>query len=404
MSQEGTLGRHSPGDVVTATRVFYTTDTRPHPPIAANVTAVLLYEGDELTTVPVSVTSVSRKPVSTTTNLRSFSVAFTFQVPDTGVYDSSLTLKLSCEVYQSVDPNSFVMQDLYETIVLTSATGKVVGALPGVVLLPDNLFFPYSFESTPSDVSLRVFLANTSIFSRDNLATSLTNHKGIQGLQVPLNEVPEVRASLMPYAAVWDVDGSQEVSPYFAINPSISLAMREVHDFVNKNTASWSSDELSFTPEQIMAALYNGACLFNSVGSVTDFNMTNAAGSIRQFWVQYSSLWLLQSQVMNSIDTDFSFTNSSVTLDVDRASKYQQFADTLQSQLDERARNFKTILAKRGNISGDGSANPLSLRPGAIAALGLAMSPVSKVGYMLNPLSWRAALLGGSSNVGFQSY
>ena len=155
--------------------------------------------------------------------------------------------------------------------------------------------------------------------------------------------------------------------------------------------------ELTFTPEQLAAALYNGMCTFNMETPPTNFTMLNAAGSIRQFWLLYSAVWLLRSQILNSVETDFSYTNASVTLDVDRASKYQAFADQLDSWLTEKVKAFKTVLAKRGNISGDGSVDPTSLAKGAMGTVIISASPVVQGGGgTTNPVSWRSALLSGN--------
>lgn len=402
--KEGTLGRYFPGDTVQITRTFYTSDTRPHPPTGASVVATLMQDGTELSVLFTNVTAVSvRQSSGVALQKRAFSVSLSFQLPDMEVDENiALSVLLECEIFQSVDPQNFVMIPLHETIVLESRQNTPKGALPSVCIYPGEAVLPFAFRTSGDhDVSLSLYLGNTSVATYSDIFNDLESVKGVTSYRMPSTALTP---SLMPYAALWTVDDDQELAPLFLVNPSIAMAMREVHDFVNKNTSDWASQELTFTPEQIMAALYNGACMFNSIGSPTNFTMINALGPIRWFWVQYSALWLLQSQILNSVETDFSFTTSSVTLDVDRASKYQSYADTLQSQLEDKLKPLKTVMAKRGNISGDGSSDPLSVRSGAIAAIGLSLSPVSKVGYMLNPLSWRAALLGGGTNIGFQSY
>ena len=120
--------------------------------------------------------------------------------------------------------------------------------------------------------------------------------------------------------------------------------------------------------------------------------MLNAKNAIRHFWLQYSAYFLLLGETLNGIETDFSYTNQSVNVDVDRASKFQSFADSILGALNEKVPQFKTVLAKRGNTDGDGSVDPTSVAAGAIAVISIALSPVSNAGRRFNPYSWRTAM------------
>lgn len=392
------IGQVQPGDELTIDRPLYTQDLTAVTPTGATATISILDQAGTMVNAALAqVISVSRMTLPQHAGFAGYNLSYSIVIPDNiqGVPEGiPYTAVMAVTIHHT--GGDLELPAAQEAFSCVSSTDLTTGPLAGVMQVGTSGVLTYNFPFKPSaaNVSLDLYYGNIPKGSWTNLYTGGQWH----GPQLDFTfDATTLPASLMPYGALWTVDGSQEMAPLFVINPSIQMAMRELHDFVNKNCSDWNTRELTFTPEQLIAALYNGACLFNSAVLATDFTMTNALGSLRTFWIQYSVCWLLQTQVLNGIETDFSYTNASITLDVDRASKYQSFADSLESALADRVRPLKVAMSKRGNINGDGSENPLALRPGAIGHVGLSLSPVSKVGTMWNPMSWRSMLLSPGS-------
>ena len=396
------IGDVRPGDYVTLSRIVYVSvDPTTITGFSGTVT-VFDSAATPLGAFPAVISSLTPLATPPHGGRSGFQLDYQLTIPDTllptpegDVYTAVLALNLTSATGPVVVP------DIQEAFRVLGNVELPAGAAPEVVLSGMPASLEYTFPAMPTSLSLDIYLGNVlQAHYPVPLVTGPT--VGWTGLTAafPLDTTP-LQPSLMPYAAIWTVNGTPDIAPLFVINPSIHLAMKELHNQINKNCSDWGLAELTMTPEQLIAALYNGACLFNAAHYLTNFSMLNAQGMIRTFWLQYSAVWLLQSQSLNGIETDFSFSSSSTTLDVDRAAKYQQFADSLLSQISEACRPLKFNLNKRGQIDGDGSNNPLALRNGAIGAISMSLSPVSKVGTMFNPLSWRAALLnpGASMNL-----
>lgn len=394
------FGRVSPGDVLFLTKTLYSENSQ-ITPVSASVQVSLLDTDGTLLALLTGSNATVIVPANqgyATSFASAYEVSFSLRIPDylQGSSDGiPLTAILALTVVD--DHNKSVQLSLQEGVELYQEQDTVYGAQGAVGIIPKPTTLKVTDYSPiqGKSVSLDIYNGNENVYSLQNVQNSATVIGNTLTFSLPLS--PKIPVSLQPYAVLWDIEGDQHVAPFYMLNPSIYLAMKELHDYVNKNCSDWAMQELTFTPEQLAAALYNGMCTFNMETPPTNFTMLNAAGSIRQFWLLYSAVWLLRSQILNSVETDFSYTNASVTLDVDRASKYQAFADQLDSWLTEKVKAFKTVLAKRGNISGDGSVDPTSLAKGAMGTVIISASPVVQGGGgTTNPFSWRSALLSGN--------
>lgn len=393
------FGRVSPGDILFLRKTFYSQE-RQVVPASSEVQVNLLQEDGTL----IASLNGSNAQVSVPTNQAyadsfnsAYELDFTLRIPDY-LQGSSDGVPLTAMVELSVfDSNGNpVYLTLQEGVELYQEEDIVYGARAAVAMMPRPTKLKITDYSPLQGrkVDLEIYNGNDSVYVLRDVQNSATVAGNTLTFSLP--PVLAMPVSIQPYAVLWDVDEEdQHLAPLYVFNPSMHLAMRELHDYVNKNCSDWAMQELTFTPEQLAAALYNGACTFNMVSPPTNFTMTNAVGSTRQFWILYSALWLLKSQVLNSVETDFSYTNASVNLDIDRAAKYQQFADQLEGQLREDAKAFKTVLAKRGNTGGDGSVDPTAMRSGAMGTVIIASSPVVQGAGSLtfNPFSWRSAYL-----------
>ena len=205
--------------------------------------------------------------------------------------------------------------------------------------------------------------------------------------------VPDLEARLEHYTIVWsaynaDAPGlkSRQTGRIFIVNPSILSATDDMKLLIQKSrTTVAHQQDLLFTIPLLLAYLRRGRDAFNGAyGVLTSFTMMNAQGSVREFWLRTSEVVALRAQFLAEGEKVFNFSGQAISLDVDRTQYYQQLADTLQSQLDNEVKPYKTNLIIKGILGGDGNLNPaggVGLRPGAIGAVGITLSPAS-------PWSW----------------
>ena len=388
MSERNVLGTVYAGDTVRVKKILHKSALQGIS-IASIKVSILDEDSNEL--ARVNGAKVDIEYLSSGANPK-LSVSYDVTIPDNlpatvagKLYTALTTVMVSNR--QKVE--QFEIQDDFEVI---SDTEEVVGAMSAVATVPKSPAVQYisSTDLTGVAIDVRLYADNIQLHEYAPARVTVDGRKAT--VQMQLTDSAYFQPSLLPYTMLWTVGDKQEVAPIFLFNPSLLLAARELHDFVNKNCTEWDIKETTFTLEQLAYALFRGACEFNGVSPPTNFSMRNAKNAIRHFWLQYSAYFLLLGETLNGIETDFSYTNQSVNVDVDRASKFQSFADSILGALNEKVPQFKTVLAKRGNTDGDGSVDPTSVAAGAIAVISIALSPVSNAGRRFNPYSWRTAM------------
>lgn len=195
--------------------------------------------------------------------------------------------------------------------------------------------------------------------------------------------------SLVPYSVVWRYWAStntalvyQERADLYIVNPSIMGAVNDVKAKINKaRTTLYGTPDLLWPEATIMTWLRRGGDAFNiAYGQFTSFNFTNALGGIREFWLLEAELAALQSQYLAEGEKAFNFQGAQISLDVDRTQFLDNAESKIQSRLDNELKLIKQNLIIKGNTSGDGSADPSKLQPGAIAAVGITITPASMWG------------------------
>jgi hypothetical protein len=215
-----------------------------------------------------------------------------------------------------------------------------------------------------------------------------------------------MRVSLEPYHMVWRFWDSanpakvyQEYSDFFVINPSIASAIRDVQAKIWKaHNTLYGAPDLFFPESVVMTWLRRGMDMFNGyMGLFTSFTMTNAKGSIREYWLLCAEVAALESQYLAEGNKAFNFGGQAISLDVDQTQYYDNLASKIKGQLDNELKPFKNNLIQKGNTSGDGSADPSKLRAGAIGAVGITISPASSWGRFLPayPAPIRRGMRGG---------
>jgi hypothetical protein len=202
-------------------------------------------------------------------------------------------------------------------------------------------------------------------------------------------DTSQFSVTLVPYSVVWRYWAStntamvyQERADLYIVNPSIMSAVNDVKAKINKaRTTLYGHPDLLYPESTIMTWLRRGADAFNiAYGQFTSFTFTNALGGIREFWLLEAELAALQSQYLAEGEKAFNFQGAQISLDVDRTQFLDNAESKIQSRLDNELKLIKQNLIIKGNTSGDGSADPSKLQPGAIAAVGITITPASMWG------------------------
>jgi hypothetical protein len=120
----------------------------------------------------------------------------------------------------------------------------------------------------------------------------------------------------------------------------------------------------------------------NAYGVFTSFDMTNAMGGVREFWLLCAEKAALEAQYGLEAEKAFNFSGAAISLDVDRTGAIDSMISKIQNQLDQELKPLKQNLIIKGNTSGDGSGpngngdfSPASR--GAMGSVGIAITPAS---------------------------
>ncbi len=201
--------------------------------------------------------------------------------------------------------------------------------------------------------------------------------------RVPV-DTQALQVSLEPYIVLWQYwnPGQAKTTEYAklcVVNPSILDAINDVQARINKaRTTLYGAPDLLFPPETVLVWLRRGRDYFNgATGQFTSFTMLNAKNIIREYWLQASEMFALESQELAEAEKAFNYQGANISLDVDRTSAYQQAADHIRSRLDTDLKPVKTNLIIKGYTSGDGGSDPSITHRGAMGSVGICVSPAS---------------------------
>ena len=196
-------------------------------------------------------------------------------------------------------------------------------------------------------------------------------------------------ASLDPYVVLWKsttpsspTSALRYAGEIYVTNPSILTAVESARRMVSKaKTTLFQQEDLLFDSVTLMAWLRRGRDLFNAAsGLMTEFTMTDATGPVREFWLRYSEVSMLMAQSLAEGEKAFNYTGAAISLEVDKASVYQQMADSLKSQLDNDVKPLKQNLLKKGVTGGTGNLNGVASGAGQSSFLGISRHPASQQG------------------------
>ena len=194
-----------------------------------------------------------------------------------------------------------------------------------------------------------------------------------------------------PYTVIWKTSNlsrpgytEKQTGRLFLINASIMGAVNDMRLVISKSDASiLGTRDILFTDTLLLAYLRRGRDAFNAAyGMFTAFDMTNASGGIREYWMKFAELQALRAQFLAEGEKVFSLSGQAISLDSDKTQFYSQLADNIQQQLDNDCKMMKQNLLKKGIVGGDGNFDNLSaMRRGSNGAIGITVGPHSTLNY-----------------------
>ena len=123
--------------------------------------------------------------------------------------------------------------------------------------------------------------------------------------------------------------------------------------------------------------------MFNAAGGLfTTFDMTDATGAIRDHWLGYAEVAMLQAQSLAEGEKAFDFQGQAIQLNVDRTQYYDKLAADIAQRLEANVRPLKQNMQMKG-VNG-GSGNLELSGTGNRGYVGITVTPISGFGRYWN--------------------
>jgi hypothetical protein len=289
--------------------------------------------------------------------------------------------------------------ELYSNLTILPLELTYEGAGDTVDIKGNQISVSIVINGTPSVVNPLIYYGNDLVPIVVPLVPSAPTATSDGNLYTTVIDTTDqsIFPSLNAYTLMWQYilsgKNNTEISSVWIVTTSILMAVKDLMADINK-ARTGLRDKPTFSVVDALTHLRLGGDLFNGYADPTTFTFTNATGSVRAYWLMFAKISALRSQYMYEGESAFDFQGQAISLNVDRAQYYENMANALEGQLDSTVKPFKAILAKRGNVDGDGNVNPNKLRHGAIGSVGVTLSAVSRV-RPWNPNSW----LGGQRQI-----
>ena len=294
------------------------------------------------------------------------------------------------EAYQlrwELNINGSVSQYAFETLRIADTFSTPQGAQDTVEMQGDLAFLDIVLDRAWDVVSVDVYQSVGNALIAKDVTIAKTSRVSSGWYYQAAFDTNQVSASLDPFIISWkykNVIGPsyRDTGQLFVVNASILRAVKSIESLVAKarTTLIGFADEL-FTVPVIVAMLGRGRDTFNGAGGLySTFNMTNADGQIRELWLKYTEVQLLQAQYLLEGEKAYNFSGQAITLDVDRTQYYQSLANDIKQAADADAKTVKQNLLIKGLTGGDGSLTGAG-RYGSTGPIGISISPVSPFGY-----------------------
>lgn len=280
-----------------------------------------------------------------------------FTIPEGFDFNGSekvLTLVWLCKTPDSIYKTSLLitvipresLDDLEETEIITLAPATELKAI-----------VPYIVNLKAGDsANFTIYDGNTSLLSSIATVSTMQGNGSVLTLPINGNNLP---ARLQPYNLVISLNISSANRQVFTsvrlINPSLLSAMQSLEMAINKANQVETINGLRFKESDLLEGLARGLDYFNTImPNLTSFTGTNMKGVIREGWLVCSAIRVLRAQLQAEGWFNFDFSGQNVSLNVDRTAVVESACSYYEGLIDTMVRPLKTLLGKKGVISGDG--------------------------------------------------
>lgn len=282
--------------------------------------------------------------------------------------------------------NGAVNQYAFENIRIAENFSVPLGAQDSVEMAGDLAYIDIVLDRAWDAVTVDVYTSVNNTLIASNIQIAKNTRVSSGWYYQAAFDTNQVAASLDPYIVSWKYKNAvgpsyRDTGQLFVVNASILRAVKSIEAMISKarTTLIGFQDEL-FTVPVIVTMLSRGRDSFNGAGGYfTTFNMTNADSMIRELWLKYTEVQLLQAQYLLEGEKAYNFSGQAITLDVDRTSYYQSLANDIKTAADADAKTVKQNLIIKGLTGGDGSLAGAG-RYGSTGPIGLSISPASGSG------------------------
>lgn len=279
----------------------------------------------------------------------------------------------------------------FEQVTIAGYATVPLGTQPVVELTGSHATLELVLDELYDEVTVQLYDANKPITDPVPMFS-----RGIPGLNRPY-PVPggyffsgvlptdELKPSLVPYSFVWRYWQSSEAYKQYSesdhlwvVTPSILSAVEDVLAKVNKaRTTLYGKPDLLYPTATVLTWLRRAMDAFNGFqGYLTRFNMLNASGVVREYWLMYAELFAIESQYLAEGEKSFDFQGEAISLSVDKTQYLETAASNLRNKLEADMPGVKKNLIIKGITQGDGDVADMA-SSGLMGAVGINITPAS---------------------------
>jgi hypothetical protein len=303
---------------------------------------------------------------------------------------STLEPSESNDTYQlrwELNLNNTVNQYAFENLRVAENFTVGLGAQDTVEMVGDLAYLDIVLDRAWDSVSADVYASVGNTLLAKDIKINQSKRVSSGWYYQAAFDTNSVAASLDPYIISWKYKNQigtayRDTGQLFVVNASILRAVKSVEAMISKakTTLMGFQDEL-FSVPVIVTMLARGRDTFNGAGGLfTTFNMTNADAMIRELWLKYTEVQLLQAQYLLEGEKAYNFSGQAISLEVDRTQFYQSLANDIKTAADADAKQVKRNLLIKGLTGGDGSLAGAG-RYGSTGPIGLSISPATPYGW-----------------------
>lgn len=288
---------------------------------------------------------------------------------------------------------------LFENVKVVRTTTEPTGVEDTVELKGDNAHLAVVLDDPYEEVGVEVYQKDVLVRPWQR---ATRNERLSDGWYYAVDlDTSDFPVSFDAYSVVWRYRNVTNNSPagglphmnrqygkLFVVSPLMLAAIDDVRMMVMKaRTTLTGFPDVLFDTSTIISWLRRGRDFFNGAsGLLTFFTMIRASGAIREFWLGYSEVAMLQSQYLAEGEKSFDWSGQAISLNRDVTQFYQGLADSKLSRLDNDVKPLKQNLLKKGIDGGDGDLENAQSKS-SVGAVGVNVTPVMQYAYRrLHPI------------------